>query len=135
MAPKIGPVPAMLRNWTINTFHEGIAIKSTPSAFSTAGTGRDLSGPKTFSTNFPYRKYPAMRAKRLIMKVYIGLSTYNILYMLCTAGETEFSLFENPLSVSSYECKFIYRNFQFDHLALTGFKFNLCKCTKSLDIR
>ena len=26
MAPKMGPVPAMLRNWTMNTFHEGITI-------------------------------------------------------------------------------------------------------------
>ena len=31
MAPKIGPVPAMLRNWMRNTFHVGIGMKSTPS--------------------------------------------------------------------------------------------------------
>ena len=24
IAPKMGPVPAMFRNWIMNTFHEGI---------------------------------------------------------------------------------------------------------------
>ncbi len=33
MAPKIGPRPAMLRNWMRKTFHVGMGMKSTPSVF------------------------------------------------------------------------------------------------------
>ena len=53
MAPKMGPVPAMFRNWIIKTFQVGITMKSTPSAFSKAGVLRAGSGPKTFSTKAP----------------------------------------------------------------------------------
>ena len=63
MAPKIGPVPAMFRNWIMNTFQVGIGMKSTPSALLTAGVGRSGSGPKTLSTNAPYSPYPATSAR------------------------------------------------------------------------
>ena len=53
MAPKIGPVPAMLRNWIMKTFGVGIAMKSTPSGWATAGVFLEESGPNTRSTNAP----------------------------------------------------------------------------------
>ena len=71
MAPKIGPVPAILRNCIIKTFQVGMTMKSTPSAFSTAGVGRFGSGPNTLAMNFPYTKYPSTRAKTLKRNEYI----------------------------------------------------------------
>ena len=56
MAPKMGPVPAMFRNWIMYTFHAGIAMKSTLSALATAGVTRFGLGPKTRSTKEPYKR-------------------------------------------------------------------------------
>ena len=50
MAPKMGPVPAMFRNWIMKTFHVGMGMKSMPSALVMAGVGRAGSEPKTRST-------------------------------------------------------------------------------------
>lgn len=59
-APKIGPVPAIFKSCTRNTFHAGIGMKSTPSFFAYAGVSLS-SGDNTSSTSFPYRKYPVIR--------------------------------------------------------------------------
>ena len=53
MAPKIGPKPAILRNWMRKTLQAGISIKSMPSAMVLAGVGRAASVPKIFSTIMP----------------------------------------------------------------------------------
>ena len=53
-----------------------MTMKSTPSAFSTAGVGRFGSGPNTLAMNLPYTKYPSTRAKTLKRNEYIVLSIY-----------------------------------------------------------
>ena len=53
IAPKIGPVPAMLRNCIIKTFHVGNLMKSTPSLWAAAGVAREKSGEKWRSTIRP----------------------------------------------------------------------------------
>ena len=43
----------MLRNWIMKIFGVGIAMKSTPSGWATAGVFLDESGPNTRSTSAP----------------------------------------------------------------------------------
>ena len=50
MAPKMGPVPAMLRNCIMNTFHVGSGMKSTPSAHTWQGVGFVASQPNMRAT-------------------------------------------------------------------------------------
>ena len=51
-APKIGPVPAMLRSWIKNDFHFFMGTQSTPSFMAIAGVCLS-SGAKTFSVSLP----------------------------------------------------------------------------------
>ncbi|GEO03570.1 hypothetical protein AAE02nite_12340 [Adhaeribacter aerolatus] len=61
-APKIGPSPAIFRNWIRNIFQAGMGTKSTPSVMVRAGVGRSGLIPNMRSITFEYRKYPTTKA-------------------------------------------------------------------------